>query len=324
MGRSASKRQPVVVSDPCPVCRARDAESVASRDRYGKPLKTVICLGCGLLRTDPMPSEADLCAFYAADYRQTYKGVRRPKPNHIYRAALLGASRLRRLGAVAPPPRRLLDVGSGSGEFCLLAKTGGYQVTGIEADPEFAEHARSEYGVDILTTSASGADFAPGSFDAVTMFHVLEHLPDPVKVLRLIGAWTAPGGLLAVEVPNAVSPNQHPAKRFHYAHVIGFSAGSLRFCLNTSGWSVTELTLDAEERNLFALAVKRTDDARDEAAVEKPAWEAPGGSYYLRAQTYIRWWRRMRQFAAEYLAAGQGLPAREIVERASRAVAQAR
>lgn len=318
MGLAVGANRKTLVSNPCPVCQGWEAGPVASRDRYGKPLTTVVCERCGLLRTDPMPAEADLAAFYALSYRQTYKGVRRPKPKHIYRAAVLAAGRIARLRSVLPPPQRLLDAGSGSGEFCFLAQTEGYHVTGVEADPEFAEHARTEYGVDVVTATVASAEFSAGSFDAVTMFHVLEHLPDPVKVLQAIGEWTKPGGVLFVEVPNAVSPNQHPGKRFHYAHVLGFSAASLRFCLNVGGWRVTELTLDADERNLFAFAVNRAGAALEEGAVEKSLRADLRTPYYLRPQTYRRWWRRMLQFAGEYVEAGKGRTAREIVERARR------
>jgi SAM-dependent methyltransferase len=316
MGLAVGANRVIVVSNPCPVCRSWEAGPVASRDRYGKPLTTVACRGCGLLRTDPMPSESDLDAFYAADYRRIYKGVRRPKPKHIYRSAVLATARIARLRSVLPPPQRVLDAGSGSGEFCFLAQAEGYQVTGIEADPEFTEHARTEYGMDVVTAAVASAEFGAGSFDAVTMFHVLEHLPDPVKVLQAIGEWTKPGGVLVVEVPNTISPNQHPGKRFHYAHVLGFSSSSLRFCLHAGGWRVTELTLDAEERNLFAFAVKSAEPAHEEAVAETGLREELRTNYYLRLETYRRWWRRMLQFAGEYVAAGKGRTAREIVERA--------
>lgn len=318
MGLAVGANRVTVVSNPCPVCHSWEAKPVAHRDRDGKPLTTVACRGCGLLRTDPMPTEADLGEFYALNYRQTYKGTRRPKPKHIYRSAVLATGRLARLRSVLPPPQRLLDAGSGSGEFCFLAQTEGYHVTGIEADPEFAGHARTEYGIDVVTAAVASAAFGAGSFDAVTMFHVLEHLPDPVKVLQAIGEWTKPGGVLVVEVPNAISPNQHPGKRFHYAHVLGFSAASLRFCLNSSGWRVTALTLDADERNLFAFAAKRAELACEESAMETGLREELRTSYYLRPKTYRRWWRRMLQFAGEYVAAGKGRTAREIVERARR------
>src|SRR4030095_16346994 len=71
----------------------------------------------------------------------------------------------------------------------------------IEIDPEAAAHAR-KVTPDVFHGDPMDAPFAPGSFDLVTAFHVLEHLPDPVGVLRRMLGWLAPGGVAVVEVPN--------------------------------------------------------------------------------------------------------------------------
>jgi SAM-dependent methyltransferase len=97
---------------------------------------------------------------------------------------------------------RYLDVGCGSGGALGVAHALGWKVTGIEVDEAAAAKARrftDELHVgDVLT-----APFASGRFDVVTAFHVLEHVPDPVAVIRRALAWLAPGGLLIIEVPNA-------------------------------------------------------------------------------------------------------------------------
>jgi SAM-dependent methyltransferase len=96
---------------------------------------------------------------------------------------------------------RLLDVGCAMGRFMGLMQSVGWTVSGIEIDPEAAAHAR-KVTPDVFHGDPMDAPFAPGSFDLVTAFHVLEHLPDPVGVLRRMLGWLAPGGVAVVEVPN--------------------------------------------------------------------------------------------------------------------------
>jgi SAM-dependent methyltransferase len=104
-----------------------------------------------------------------------------------------------------PPWRgagRYLDVGCGSGGALGVAQALGWQVAGVEVDDAAAAKARRFSG-EIFVGDVLGAPFAPGRFDVATAFHVLEHVPDPVAVLRRMLSWLAPGGLLIVEVPNA-------------------------------------------------------------------------------------------------------------------------
>jgi len=97
---------------------------------------------------------------------------------------------------------RYLDVGCGSGGSIGAAKALGWRVAGIEVDEAAAAKARrfsdQIYVGDVLT-----ADVSPGAFDVVSAFHVLEHVPDPVALVRRMLEWLAPDGLVIVEVPNA-------------------------------------------------------------------------------------------------------------------------
>jgi SAM-dependent methyltransferase len=112
---------------------------------------------------------------------------------------------LRRLWWDVPPWRgqgRYLDVGCGSGGSLGAQKALGWRVAGIEVDEAAAAKAR-RFTDEVHVGDVLGARVAPGSFDVVSAFHVLEHVPDPVALLRRMLDWLAPGGLVIVEVPNA-------------------------------------------------------------------------------------------------------------------------
>jgi len=103
------------------------------------------------------------------------------------------------------PGGRLLDIGCGAGEFLYLARERyGYQVAGVDFNEEAVHLARTLYGIENVVCGswpAAAEAVAQGAFDRVTMFHVVEHLEDPVKAIRAAVTALRPGGLLAVAVP---------------------------------------------------------------------------------------------------------------------------
>jgi SAM-dependent methyltransferase len=112
--------------------------------------------------------------------------------------------RARRFREEFPPWRgegRLLDVGCASGRFLRQMSEIGWKVAGVEFDAAAARKARA-VTPEIFEGDPMEAPFAPGRFDVVTAFHVIEHLPDPLGTLRRMLEWLAPGGLVIVEVPN--------------------------------------------------------------------------------------------------------------------------
>src|SRR4051812_29254896 len=101
---------------------------------------------------------------------------------------------------------RLFDVGAAGGAFLAEARELGWAVAGVEPMPGAAEHARDDLGIDVTTGVAEDLDLPAGSLDAVTMWHVLEHIPDPLGLIERLQRWMRPGALLAIEVPNGGSP----------------------------------------------------------------------------------------------------------------------
>jgi len=122
----------------------------------------------------------------------------------------------RRMREEFPPWRgqgRLLDVGCASGRFIRQMSEIGWRVTGIELDREAAAKAR-RVSTDVFVGDPVDADFAPGAFDVITSFHVIEHLPRPLETLRRMLTWLAQGGLIIVEVPNAAGAGGRLFERY--------------------------------------------------------------------------------------------------------------
>jgi SAM-dependent methyltransferase len=93
----------------------------------------------------------------------------------------------------------LLDVGCGSGAFLARMRGLGWQVAGVEPDPAAADAAKRVHGIDVETDLAR---FGDRRFDAITMHHVIEHLPDPRAELARIARHLSPHGRLVVVTPN--------------------------------------------------------------------------------------------------------------------------
>jgi SAM-dependent methyltransferase len=99
------------------------------------------------------------------------------------------------------PTGRLLDVGAGKGHFLAAARGRGWDVVGVELSEASARRARATYGLEMLVGDVLEIELA-GSFDVITLWHVLEHVADPGALLDRVRGLLAPGGRLVVSVPN--------------------------------------------------------------------------------------------------------------------------
>jgi 2-polyprenyl-3-methyl-5-hydroxy-6-metoxy-1,4-benzoquinol methylase len=173
---------------------------------------TVIdCDACGFKHIVPIPTPAELEHVYGHEYYAT------EKPLYIQRHLedrewldTVYAERYelfeRELGAGR---RTLLDVGSGPGLFLQHGvERGGWTVRGLEPSSQAAAYSRG-LGLDVTQAFLNAETAAAlGRFDVVHLNEVLEHVPDPRGVLRIIDGLLNPGGLVALMVPNDYSPFQ--------------------------------------------------------------------------------------------------------------------
>ncbi len=292
----------------CNLCGSSDSVLIAKRDRDRRPLRTVACTRCGLVRADPIPDKASICAYYANEYRLRYKGCWSPKPKHIYRAGQVALGRWRRLRDVLGSRSRILDVGASSGEFVHLLRETGRQPCGIEPNKAYSAWARDVLKLPVITGEWDRAEFARGEFEAVTLFHVLEHLADPRGALTRLAGWLAPDGLLVVEVPNVESRCGALSRRFHFAHLHNFNLPTLQATGEAAGLRVVLAFASEDEGNI---TVVFTPDPARRAA---PCTGLPGNAervrsalaaqselgYLIEPRTWVRLGHRLARMVREY------------------------
>lgn len=211
----------------CGLCGSEDHDVISYRDRYFHPLRTVCCRHCGLVFTNPMPTSDEVTNYYKQDYRRHYSGMEKPDSRYICRAREGCTRRFEQLRPNLPTKGFIVDVGAAGGEFLNCAQEHGYQTYGIEPSGDYAEHARSFYGLTIHTGGWQDAPITAGSVDVVTIHHVLEHLREPLDAVRQFHQWLKPDGLLYISVPNVHRPDRTPMSRFHFAHIHNFTPKTL-------------------------------------------------------------------------------------------------
>jgi SAM-dependent methyltransferase len=223
---------------PCPLCGGTRLEQIGTRDRYFHALATDLCLDCGLVFTNPMPSEAEVELYYRRHYRAHYHNSWTPRAKAIVRAVKGARQREALLAPLLAGPCRVVDVGAASGEFVHRLQQRGIDALGIEPNEGFADYARRRHSANIMICGWQQAEVAPESVDLVTAHHVLEHFRDPLAALARFRSWLKPDGRLYVSVPDVHNPSRTPYARFHFAHLYNFDHESLVMAALKTGLAV--------------------------------------------------------------------------------------
>ena len=200
----------------------------------------VRCRQCGLVYVNPRPDARAMEVFYSFESAEDHRFVQnwfvesadlqRPTWRQVMRAV----SRYRTSG-------RLLDVGCGAGSFLVEARRLGYEVMGQDIAPFMVEYCRSQQG---LTIYADDLDSLPesSSFDCVTAFDMIEHHPDPKRLLRKIHELLKPGGLVVVgthDIGNWFARLYGPRWRhMHFFHLTYFTRRTLAEMLRACGFRI--------------------------------------------------------------------------------------
>lgn len=236
----------------CDLCSGIGFETIATHDRDGNPLETVICSGCGLVSHAHVPTDEELAAFYARDYREQYHGEATPSDRRIVRAWHNGGRILERVRPFLRPGDRVFEVGAGIGCTVKQFELAGFDARGIEPHAGFLGFARERLRarVEHATIQDMPRD---GSLDAILLVHVIEHFGSPRDALRRIHGMLTRGGLLYVECPNVGAPFTTRDRLFHQAHTYNFTLSSLTMLAGSCGFAPVRSFGGPRDGNLQAM-----------------------------------------------------------------------
>jgi len=250
-------------------------------------------MDCGLVFQNPMPDEDELKTFYEHDFRSEFVGP--PMWWLVRRHELTATWRMSLLGRAPEPPQnaRVLEVGCAMGVFLEKMRQRGCKCMGIEPGARHAEIARRQRGLDVRCQMLEEAELPRKSFDVICLFHVLEHMRSPRKLLEKLRSSARDDCLLWVEVPNLERPAKWNYKAMiTYPHMFNFTKRTLAGTASLAGWDVLDTFaagLEGEApKNLVLFARPASADClRAPADLRRP----PEVAELLKK---LRSWRRWR------------------------------
>ena len=153
-----------------------------------------------MLITHPQPSLENLGKYYESEDYISHTDNKRSlfeKLYHFIKSIAL-KNKLNLINSLQPNKGRLLDIGAGTGEFLSVAKNDGWQTIGVEPSDRAKSIAKSK-GVSFVEETG---ELENHSFDVISMWHVLEHVPDLDKQIKELKRLLKPTGTLIIAVPN--------------------------------------------------------------------------------------------------------------------------
>jgi 2-polyprenyl-3-methyl-5-hydroxy-6-metoxy-1,4-benzoquinol methylase len=172
----------------CPTCRSESIHNYFKDEPYLKE-----CKNCKIVFTYPLPE--NLTEAYAEEYYKIWQEKQFRQRVKLWRRRFKKVKTFCKSG-------KLLDVGTGDGLFLKVAKKANFDVYGTEISQAAVRAAKSLYDLDIHLTEIENADFEGNSFDVITIWHVIEHVKNPIEVLKKVYNLLRPSGVVFLATPN--------------------------------------------------------------------------------------------------------------------------
>jgi SAM-dependent methyltransferase len=229
----------------CPSCHSVNiAQAVKATDHTvsHKEFEIWECADCGLRFTQNVPNAASIGQYYQSDdyisHTNTTKGLVN-RLYHMVRRHTLSEKRNLIHSATRMKKGKLLDIGAGVGAFAGYMQEQGWEVTGLEPDEETRARAAEQNGVQ-LRPATDLYSLTPGSYDVITLWHVLEHVHDLHAYLEQLSKLLKREGRIFIAVPNYTSYDASVYRGYWAAydvprHLYHFSPGAIDGLLSQHG-----------------------------------------------------------------------------------------
>lgn len=197
-----------------------------------------------MLITTPQPDTKNLFKYYESEDYISHTDSKRSffeKIYHLIKQYSLN-KKLRIINRYSPTKGMLLDVGAGTGDFLLCSKNGGWKIQGVEPNLK-ARKLADKKGVHLVKEIQ---EIINQKFDVITLWHVLEHIPDVENYIVKLKSLLKNNGILIVAVPNYKSYDADYYKEFWAAydvprHLWHFSIKSIKFLFSKEKMEVVKI-----------------------------------------------------------------------------------
>ncbi len=235
----------------CPVCKSDQthfALKVKDHSVSGEIFDVFECSQCSLRFTKNAPSEENIGAYYQSEDYISHSNTRKGLINSLYhfvRKRTLSAKYQLIERSTGIKLGNHLDIGAGTGAFVQYMNLHNWKSTGVEPDEKAREKALEFHETNLLPAQALET-LMPESFDAISLWHVLEHVHDLYPYLHQIRKSLKPSGLLFIAVPNYTSFDavKYRADWAAYdvpRHLYHFSPASMRWLLKGSEFQLKRI-----------------------------------------------------------------------------------
>ncbi len=203
----------------CPLCSSDKTGLLLNCIDYfvsRKDFPVFMCSECGFNFTQDYPEESEIGAFYESEDYISHSDTSKGLSNKLYQTArtiMLGRKKVLVEKITRLNKGKILDIGSGTGYFASVMKKGGWLVNGIEINEKARDFSKSHFGLEVNTPNRISM-YESGSFDCITLWHVLEHFHDPLKYFSEVYRLLKPGAVCMVALPNCSSYDANHYKQF--------------------------------------------------------------------------------------------------------------
>jgi SAM-dependent methyltransferase len=191
----------------CPMCDADASELLFMGSDLLHPgaeqFRLVTCTRCGHIYQNPRPTVAAIGRYYPDDYIPFQRAID-DEPHWLRRLERRYGQHMRSsvVHRAAGRAGRILDIGAATGIFLDGMRRRGWETVGVEPTTVAARYARERLGLDVIEGRLEDTAFPAASFDAITMWDVLEHVHEPRAIFAEVARLLRPGGLLVLSLPN--------------------------------------------------------------------------------------------------------------------------